>query len=168
MSKVAKRSTSKVDDQFYLDAGRFFSANLPTALTYDDVTLATLYSEILPREADTSTTISESLALQIPVISSDMDTVTDSRMAIAMALNGGMGLIHYNMHPKDQIKAVARVKRHIHGLIQDPITVHPSQTIGGVLALIEEKHYQFSTFPVVSEDGRLLGLLSGNVVRARY
>jgi IMP dehydrogenase len=168
MSKVAKRSTPKVDDQFFLDADRFFSANLPTALTFDDVTLATLYSEILPREADTSTSISESLALQIPIISSDMDTVTDSRMAIAMALNGGMGIIHYNMAPKEQVKAVARVKRHIHGLIQDPITVHPSQTIGGVLALIEEKHYQFSTFPVLSEDGRLLGLLSGNVVKGRY
>jgi IMP dehydrogenase len=168
MSKVAKRFTAKIDDEFYLDADRFFRSNLPTALTYDDVTLATLYSEILPREADTTTSISESLSLQIPVISSDMDTVTDSRMAIAMALNGGMGLIHYNMAPKEQVKEVARVKRHIHGLIQDPITVHPSQTIGGVLALIEEKRYQFSTFPVLSEDGRLLGLLSGNVVKGRY
>src|ERR1019366_6378936 len=168
MSKVAKKSTSLVDAQFYVEADRFFRANLPTALTFDDVTLATLYSEILPREADTSTSISDSLVLQIPIISSDMDTVTDSRMAIAMALNGGMGLIHYNMAPKDQIKAVARVKRHIHGLIQDPITIHPGETIGGVLALIEEKRYQFSTFPVISEDGRLLGLLSGNVVKARY
>src|ERR1700691_868704 len=168
MTKVAKNRTPPVDAQFYLEAGKFFRASVPTALTYDDVTLATLYSEILPRDADTSTSISDSLGLQIPIISSDMDTVTDTRMAIAMALNGGMGIIHYNMAPRDQAKAVARVKRHIHGLIQDPITVSPGQTIGELLALMEEKRYEFSTFPVISEDGRLCGLVSGNVVKGRY
>src|SRR5580658_5455514 len=168
MSKVAKKSQSKADSQFYLPADEFFRANIPTALTFDDVSLATLYSEILPRDADTSTSISDSLGLQIPIISSDMDTVTDTRMAIAMALNGGMGIIHYNMAPRDQVKAVARVKRHIHGLIQDPITVGPGQTIGELLALMEEKRYEFSTFPVISEDGRLCGLVSGNVVKGRY
>ncbi|HEY5078313.1 MAG TPA: IMP dehydrogenase [Opitutaceae bacterium] len=168
MTKVAKKKTSVVDAQFYLEAGKFFRESVPTALTYDDVTLATLYSEILPRDADTSTSISESLGLQIPIISSDMDTVTDTRMAIAMALNGGMGIIHYNMAPKDQAKAVARVKRHIHGLIQDPITVSPDQTIGELLALMEERRYEFSTFPVIGEGGRLCGLVSGNVVKGRY
>ena len=168
MSKVATKTTSAFDAQFLLEAVKFFRQSVPTALTYDDVTLATLYSEILPRDADTSTSISESLGLQIPIISSDMDTVTDTRMAIAMALNGGMGIIHYNMAPKDQAKAVARVKRHIHGLIQDPITVSPGQTIGELLALMEEKRYEFSTFPVIAEDGRLFGLVSGNVVKGRY
>ena len=168
MSKVAKKPQSPIDASFYLPADEFFRANIPTALTFDDVTLATLYSEILPREADTSTSISDSLSLQIPIISSDMDTVTEMRMAIAMALNGGMGLIHYNMSPKQQVKEVARVKRHIHGLIQDPITVAPTQEIGDVLAMIEEKHYGFSTFPVVDRDGVLCGLLSGNVVKERY
>jgi IMP dehydrogenase len=168
MSKVAKIAQSTVDTHFYLPADEFFRASIPMALTFDDVTLATLYSEILPKEADTSTTISDSLSLQIPIISSDMDTVTETRMAIAMALNGGMGLIHYNMTSKEQVKEVARVKRHIHGLIQDPITVAPSITIGDLLAKIEEKRYSFSTFPVVDEDGRLCGLLSGNVVKERY
>jgi IMP dehydrogenase len=168
MSKVAKHARSTVDTQFYLPADEFFRATIPTALTFDDVTLATLYSEILPKDADTSTSISDSLSLQIPIISSDMDTVTETRMAIAMALNGGMGLIHYNMPPKDQVKEVARVKRHIHGLIQDPITVAPTITIGDLLATIEEKRYSFSTFPVVDADGRLCGLLSGNVVKERY
>src|ERR1041384_7375307 len=140
MTKVAKSSASradlsaegsaKADTEFYLPADAFFRANLPTALTFDDVSLATLYSEILPKDADTSTALSDALRLQIPIISSDMDTVTESRMAIAMALNGGLGLIHYNMAPKDQVKEVARVKRHIHGLIQDPITVAPDQLIG--------------------------------------
>lgn len=171
MTKVAHSSTAAAaaaDAEFFLPAEAFFRANLPTALTFDDVSLATLYSEILPKDADTSTTISESLRLQIPIISSDMDTVTESRMAIAMALNGGLGLVHYNMAAKEQVKEVARVKRHIHGLIQDPISVAPDQLIGDVLAMIEAKRFAFSTFPVVDAGGMLAGLLSGNVVKDRY
>src|ERR1043165_6443867 len=167
MTKVATPTTA-ADAEFYLPADAFFRANIPTARTVDDVSLATLYSEILPKDADTSTAISPALRLQIPIISSDMDTVTESRMAIAMALNGGLGLIHYNMTPKDQVKEVARVKRHIHGLIQDPITVAPDQPIAKILAMIEEKRFSFSTFPVVDAAGKLVGLLSGNVVKDRY
>ncbi len=171
MTTVAQnfRSPSNaVDAEFYLPADAFFRANLPTALTFDDVSLATLYSEILPKDADPSTALSDSLRLPIPVISSDMDTVTESRMAIAMALNGGLGLIHYNMPAREQVKEVARVKRHIHGLIQDPITVTPTQLIGDVLELIDAKRFSFSTFPVVDAGGKLVGLLSGNVVKDRY
>jgi len=153
---------------FYLPAGRFFPANLPSALTYDDVSLATLYSEILPKDADLATSLSDALKLQIPVISSDMDTVTESRMAIAMALNGGIGLIHYNLPAKDQIREIARVKRHIHGLIQDPITVTPESTVGDVLHLIEQRRFEFRTFPVVERSGKLIGLLPGSTVRERY
>ncbi|MBL9212273.1 MAG: IMP dehydrogenase [Opitutaceae bacterium] len=168
MTKVAMSTAATADAEFYLPADAFFRANIPTALTFDDVSLATLYSDILPKDADTSTALSDSLRLQIPVISSDMDTVTESRMAIAMALNGGLGLIHYNMPARDQVKEVARVKRHIHGLIQDPITVAPGQLIGDLLAMIEAKRFAFSTFPVVDENGKLAGLLSGNVVKDRY
>jgi IMP dehydrogenase len=167
MNKVASPA-EPADAEFFLPADAFFRANLPTGLTFDDVSLATLYSEILPKDADTATELSSSLRLQIPVISSDMDTVTESRMAIAMALNGGLGLIHYNMAPRDQVKEVARVKRHIHGLIQDPITVTPDQLIGDVLARIDSKRFAFSTFPVVDSAGALTGLLSGNVVKDRY
>src|ERR1043165_8926875 len=166
MTKPVATSTS--DSDFYLPADRFFAANLPNALTYDDVSLATLHSEILPRDTDLSTSLSEALRLQIPVISSDMDTVTESRMAIAMALNGGLGLFHYKIPRKEQVKEVARVKRHIHGLIQDPITVPPDQLIGDLLAMIEAKRFAFSTFPVVDATGKLVGLLSGNVVKDRY
>jgi IMP dehydrogenase len=168
MTKVAKPDPAAADAVSYLPADAFFRANLPTALTFDDVSLATLYSDILPRDADTSTALSDALKLQIPIISSDMDTVTESRMAIAMALNGGLGLIHYNMGAKDQVKEVARVKRHIHGLIQDPITVTPDQRIGDVLAMIEQRKFGFRTFPVVDDHGALAGLLSGNVVKERY
>ena len=98
-------ATYPSDSDFYLPAERFFAANLPDALTYDDVSLATLHSEILPKDTDLATSLSDSLRLQIPIISSDMDTVTESRMAIAMALNGGLGLI------------------------QDPITVAPGALV---------------------------------------
>jgi IMP dehydrogenase len=160
--------TVAADADFYLPAGRFFPANLPNALTYDDVSLATLYSEILPKDADLSTALSDALKLQIPVISSDMDTVTESGMAIAMALNGGIGLIHYNLPAKDQVREVARVKRHIHGLIQDPITVSPEDTVGDVLHLIEQRRFEFRTFPVLDKGGKLIGLLPGSTVRERY
>jgi len=166
MPKPVASSTS--DSDFYLPAERFFATNLPNALTYDDVSLATLHSDILPKDTDLATSLSDSLRLQIPVISSDMDTVTESRMAIAMALNGGLGLIHYNLPPKDQIKEVARVKRHVHGLIQDPITVGPDDTVGDVLHLIEQRRFEFRTFPVVDQAGKLIGLLPGSTVRDRY
>jgi IMP dehydrogenase len=156
------------DSEYYLPADKFFPANLPNALTYDDVSLATLYSEILPKDADLSTSLSDELKLQIPIISSDMDTVTESRMAIAMALNGGLGLVHYNLPPKDQIKEIARVKHHVHGLIQDPMTVAPDMLIGDVLALIEQRRFDFRTFPVADASGKLVGLLAGNLVKERY
>ncbi len=152
----------------YQDADSFFGSHRGEALTYDDVSLATNYSEILPKQARLATSLSPSLNLQLPIISSDMDTVTEAEMAIAMALNGGLGLIHYNLTEKQQVKHVARVKNHVHGLIQDPITVQPDKKIGDVLAMIEEKGFNFRTFPVVDEKGVLVGLLSGPVVRHRY
>ena len=164
---AAKRNLN-LDDTFYQAADVFFAANHKVGLTYDDVTLATLYSEILPRNTQLDTSLSEGLNLHIPMISADMDTVTESRMAIAMALNGGLGLIHYNMPERDQLSQVSRVKYHVQGLIQDPIKVGPEQLIGDVLALIEQKRFGFSTFPVVDAKGKLVGLLSGHVVKPRY
>src|SRR6266487_932996 len=158
----------QIDNQFYQTADSFFLSYRGLALTYDDVTLATLYAEILPRDTQLDTTLAEGLDLNIPVISADMDTVTEARMAIAMALNGGLGLIHYNMPEKQQLSEVSRVKNHVHGLIQDPIKVAPEQLIGEVLDMIEKRRFNFSTFPVVGADGRLAGLLSGHVVKPRY
>lgn len=159
---------NSLDSQFYLKADDFFPANNDCALTYDDLTLSTLYSNILPRDTQLETKLSDNLELHLPIVSADMDTVTESRMAISMAQNGGMGLIHYNMTEKEQLKEVSRVKNHVHGLIQDPITVHPDETIGDVLDLISRKGFTFSTFPVVDNAGKLVGLLPGSVVRPRY
>ena len=157
-----------IDSTFYKSADEFFRDQSGTALTYDDVTLATLYSDILPRDAVLETRLHERLDLNLPIVSADMDTVTESPMAIAIALAGGLGLIHCNMPERQQLSEVSRVKNHIHGLIPDPIRVGPNQTIGEVLALIDSKGFTFRTFPVVDERGKLLGLLPGHVMRPRY
>ena len=158
----ATKESDSLDARFYRAADAFFSAHSDLALTYDDVTLATLYSEILPRDTQLSTRLAEGLELNIPIISADMDTVTESRMAIALALHGGLGLIHYNMPERQQLSEVSRVKNHVHGLIQDPIKTSPGQLIGEVLELIAKKRFAFSTFPVVDDQGKLIGLLSGS------
>ncbi|HJO08429.1 MAG TPA: IMP dehydrogenase [Verrucomicrobiota bacterium] len=164
----AEQSAGPLDSIFYQPADIFFPAQARVALTYDDLTLSTLYSEILPKNASLDTELAGGLCLHLPIISADMDTVTESRMATGMALNGGLGLIHYNMTEKQQLKEVSRVKNHVHGLIQEPITVQPDKTVGDVIELIESKRYSFSTFPVVGADRKLAGLLSGNVLKSRY
>lgn len=157
-----------MENEIYLPADEFFQNSAPTALTFDDISLATRYSELVPREVRIESEISKSIKLSIPILSSDMDTVTESEMAIAMALSGGMGIIHYNMSTKQQVKEVTRVKYHIHGLIQDPITITADKSVGDVLQLIDQKNFQFRTFPIVDERGKLLGLLPGRVVKSRY
>jgi IMP dehydrogenase len=165
---AAIKESETLDQKFYKPSDLFFPTYSNIGLTFDDVTLATLYSEILPRDTQLFTTLAEGLQLNIPVLSADMDTVTESRMAIAMALNGGMGLIHYNMPEREQLSEVSRVKNHVHGLIQEPIKTSPDQLIGDVLALIEKKRFAFSTFPVVDAQGKLVGLLPSHVVKPRY
>ena len=156
------------DTFFYKSADDFFRTNAQVALTYDDITLATRYSEVLPRMTNPETSLSEALQLSMPIVSADMDTVTEAPMAIAMANNGGIGLIHYNMSERAQIKQVARVKNNIHGLIQDPISVQPDMHIAEVLEMMDKRGFKFSTFPVVDDTGKLLGLLPGRAVKQRY
>ena len=159
---------NEMDTQWFKKAKHFFTSPQNFGVTFDDVSLATLYSDILPAETNLETKLSEELSLNIPIISSDMDTITESEMAIQMALLGGMGIIHYNMPEREQIKEVARVKNNVHGLIQDPIKVYPDWLIGDVLELLDKKNYQFRSFPVVDNNNKLLGLLSGRVVKERY
>ena len=157
-----------LDSQFYQSADTFFPAHNNIGLTFDDLTLATLYSDILPRDTQLDTQLAENLRLNIPIVSADMDTVTESRMATAMALNGGLGLIHYNMPERQQLSEVSRVKYHVPGMIADPIKVAPDQLVGDVVKMVDERKFGFSTFPVVDEKGKLVGLLSGHVVKPRY
>ncbi|MCE9543017.1 MAG: IMP dehydrogenase [Verrucomicrobia bacterium] len=165
---MAAALNSNLDGTFYRGADSFFTSHSETGLTFDDVTLATLYSDVLPSQTKLDSRLADSLQLNIPVVSADMDTVTESRLAIAMALNGALGLIHYNMSEREQLGEVSRVKYHVQGLIQDPIKVSLDLFIGDVLKLIEEKNFGFSTFPVVDDKGALVGLLSGHVVKPRY
>ncbi|MDR1496923.1 MAG: IMP dehydrogenase [Puniceicoccales bacterium] len=164
----ANPPSSGEDSLFYKPASVFFPENAAVALTYDDVSLATRYSEVLPRQTRLDTVLSEHLTLSLPILSADMDTVTEAQMAIAMALNGGLGLIHYNMSEAEQIRQVHKVKSHIHGMIDEPVTVAPDTSIAEILDVIEEKDYKFTTFPVVDEKYRLLGLLRGSAVRERH
>ncbi len=160
---------SAVDLDFYQPADSFFHAHRHTGLTFDDITLATRLSNVLPRSTNLATQLTERLELPMPIISSDMDTVTEADMAIAMARNGGLGLIHYNMPERQQLREVTKVKNDVHGLIQDPITVPPEVYIGDVLEMVEEKDYKFRTFPVVeTSTGRFVGLLRGRIVKERY
>jgi IMP dehydrogenase len=167
-SSVMAAQSRNLDSQFYKNADAFFPAQSHIGLTFDDLTLATLYSEVLPRDTELEIILAESLKLNIPVVSADMDTVTESRMATAMALNGGLGLIHYNMPERQQLSEVSRVKYHVPGMIPDPIKVSPDQLVGDVVAMVDERKFGFSTFPVVDDKGKLVGLLSGHIVKPRY
>jgi IMP dehydrogenase len=132
---------------------------LPQALTYDDILIEPSYSEILPSEADTSTQFSRHITLNIPVVSAAMDTVTESRTAICMAQEGGLGVIHKNLSPEDQASEVAKVKRYESGMILDPITVHPDLSLHSFLELT--RRHKITGFPVVDENKVLVGILTG-------
>lgn len=159
----------ELDEMAYLGRDAFFQKAFreSTALTYDDVTLATNFSSVLPKEAKVATRI-HNLLLPFPIVSADMDTVTGEKMAIAMAQNGGMGIIHYNMTPEEQIRQVARVKNYTHGVIDTPITVNPDMLIGDVIKMREEKGYSFGTFPVIDENKKLIGLIGSSVLQEMH
>ncbi|NDC83946.1 CBS domain-containing protein, partial [bacterium] len=133
------------------------SENLPMGLTFDDVLLVPRYSEVLPKEVSLLTNLTAQLSLQIPLLSSAMDTVTESRLAIAMAQEGGMGIIHKNMTIADQAAQVHLVKKYESGVVTDPITIHPEATIRELLAITAE--HNFSGLPVVDR-GQLIGIVT--------
>ena len=132
-------------------------------LTFDDVLLVPAYSEVLPRDVDISTRFSRNIQIKSPIISAAMDTVTESAMAIAMAREGGIGVIHKNMPIQMQAKQVKAVKRAESGMIYDPITIRPNATVGNALSLMKE--YKIGGIPVVNEDMILLGIVTNRDLR---
>ncbi|NNC99283.1 MAG: CBS domain-containing protein, partial [Gammaproteobacteria bacterium] len=124
--------------------------NIKLALTFDDVLLTPAKSAVLPRDVDISTQLTQEIRLGIPLLSSAMDTVSETRMAICLAQEGGLSIIHKNMTPELQAKNVSDVKKFESGVINDPITVAPDTTIGDVLALTQKHH--ISGVPVVEGD----------------
>ena len=137
--------------------------DIPVALTFDDVLLRPQKSEILPKDVDLSADMVEGLPLSIPILSAAMDTVTESRMAIALAQEGGIGVVHKNLSPAEQASEVRKVKKSESGMIQDPITVHPSQPLADAKQIMIECN--ISGLPVVEEDQTVVGILTHRDVR---
>lgn len=132
-------------------------------LTFDDVLLIPAYSEVLPREVDLTTCFSKSIVLNTPIVSAAMDTVTESKMAIAIAREGGIGVIHKNMSIEEQAKQVMIVKRAENGMIYEPITVGRDKKVADVLELM--KTYKIGGIPVVDDLGRLVGIVTNRDLR---
>ena len=132
-------------------------------LTFDDVLLIPAYSQVLPKEVSLSTKFSRNITLNAPFVTAAMDTVTESQMAIAIAREGGIGVIHKNMSIEEQARQVAIVKRAENGMIYDPVTIHRSNSIRDALALMRE--YHIGGIPVVEDDGRLCGIVTNRDLR---
>ena len=136
---------------------------IETGLTFDDVLLKPAASEILPSQASTRTQLTRGIALNIPVISAAMDTVTEAEMAIVMAQMGGIGVLHRNLTVEEQRDAVQRVKRFESGMVVNPITIHPDAPLGDAQTLMER--HRISGIPVVDNGGKLVGILTNRDVR---
>ena len=132
-------------------------------LTYDDVLLVPAYSEVLPRTVELKTKFSRNIELQIPFVTAAMDTVTEAPMAIAIAREGGIGVIHKNMSIEDQARQVAIVKRAENGMIYDPVTIQRGKTVGDALRLMSE--YHIGGIPVVDESMHLVGIVTNRDLR---
>ncbi|CAG9180518.1 IMP dehydrogenase [Cupriavidus pampae] len=132
------------------------------ALTFDDVLLVPAYSAVLPRDVSLRTRLTRSIELNIPLLSAAMDTVTEARLAIAMAQAGGIGIVHKNLKPADQAREVARVKRYESGVLRDPITISPDMKIRDVIAL--SQHHGISGFPVL-EGKTVIGIITNRDLR---
>lgn len=132
-------------------------------LTFDDILLVPAKSEVLPHEVNLSTMLTNKIKLNIPLVSAGMDTVTESKMAIAMAREGGIGIIHKNMSIEEQAKQVDRVKRSEHGVITDPFFLSPFHAVKDALALME--HYHISGVPITDENGLLKGIITNRDIR---
>ncbi len=133
------------------------------ALTYDDVLLLPGYSEVLPRDTDTSAQITRNIRLNIPLVSAAMDTVTEAKLAIAMALEGGIGIIHKNMTIEKQAAQVRKVKRSQSGMILDPVTLHVDATVSDAEAIMKEN--KIGGIPVIDKDNKLIGIVTNRDLR---
>ncbi len=132
-------------------------------LTFDDVLLVPSYSEVLPREVDLSTNFSRNIRMNVPIVSAAMDTVTEAKLAIAIAREGGIGVIHKNMSIEEQAKQVYSVKRAENGMISDPITIECGMKVGDAVRLMEE--YKIGGIPVVNKDRKLVGIVTNRDLR---
>ena len=140
-----------------------FSQLLVEALTYDDVLLLPAYSEVLPRDTSTQTQLTKNISLNIPLVSAAMDTVTESDLAIAMAMEGGLGFIHKNMSIDQQAAQIRKVKRSQSGMILDPVTLQADATLKDALRIMRE--YKIGGIPVIDEANKLVGIITNRDIR---
>ncbi|MFZ1244750.1 MAG: IMP dehydrogenase, partial [Azonexus sp.] len=136
---------------------------LQKALTFDDVLLVPAHSQILPRDVSLATRLTRNITLNLPLLSAAMDTVTEGRLAIAMAQEGGIGIIHKNLSPKAQAAEVAKVKRFESGILKDPITVSPLMTVRDVIEITRQ--YKISGLPVIDRAGKVVGIVTNRDLR---
>ena len=152
MATINNHSGHKISKQFFGEG-----------LTFDDVLLMPAYSQILPRDVDISTNLTKTIRLNVPMLSAAMDTVTEAQLAIALARQGGMGILHKNMSIEQQAEQVRRVKRSENGLILDPITLRPDASIGEAIRLMREN--KIGGIPIVDAQERLVGILTNRDLR---
>ncbi|MCX6997877.1 MAG: IMP dehydrogenase, partial [Kiritimatiellaeota bacterium] len=134
-------------------------------LTFDDVSMVTRYADFLPNEADITGALTTRIALNMPFISAAMDTVTEARMAIAMAMLGGIGVIHKNLAAEKQAEMVRTVKSYLNGLITKPVTFHAADTLKTVAHTRKLKGYNFSGFPILNDEEQLVGILTSKDIK---
>ena len=151
MATINKATAKSKSNKFY------------DGLTFDDVLLVPAYSQILPREVNISSQLTKTISVQVPMLSAAMDTVTEASLAIALAREGGLGILHKNMHIDQQADQVRKVKRSENGLILDPMTLSPDATIGEALHLMREN--KIGGIPIVDANHKLVGILTNRDLR---
>lgn len=146
--------------------------NLPShkfhsdGLTFDDVLVVPSYSEVLPREVETGTYLTRNIRINVPIVSAAMDTVTEANLAIALAQEGGIGILHKNMSIERQAAEVRKVKRSESGMIVDPITLYPDQNLESALSIMKEN--KIGGIPVIDQNGHLVGILTNRDLRFTF
>ncbi len=159
IGRVERLDESALDRPDELFAGKFGKEGL----TFDDVLLVPAGSDVLPNDVSTATRLTRTIALEIPIVSAAMDTVTEARMAIALAREGGIGIVHRNLSIADQVAEVDKVKRSESGMIVEPLTLPPAALVADALALME--HYHVSGVPITDGEGKLVGILTNRDLR---
>ena len=152
---MATRNIPSTDN----DSQKFFGEGL----TFDDVLLLPGYSQVLPRDVEIKTRLTKDISLNVPMLSAAMDTVTEANLAIALAREGGLGMLHKNMSIEDQAAQVRKVKRSESGLILDPVTLLANATIGDALKLMREN--KIGGIPIIDKAGKLVGILTNRDLR---
>ena len=144
------------------NSGAFDEKFTREALTFDDVLIVPAASSVLPRDVSTQTRLTRTISINIPILSAAMDTVTEGKLAIALAREGGIGIVHRNLSIEDQAQEVDKVKRSESGMITDPITMEPTASLSEAMAAME--HFHISGIPI-TEQGKLVGILTNRDIR---